>query len=45
MVIPDSEPTQLPDDVDDVMFVIAHAYGLASPASWQPRRMVLAHGA
>ncbi len=30
IAVSDYEPARLPDDVDDAMFVIAHAYGLAS---------------
>lgn len=33
IAVSDYEPTQLPDDIDDAMFVITHAYGLAS-ATW-----------
>ena len=33
IAVSDYESTQLPDDVDDAMFVITHAYGLAS-ATW-----------
>jgi hypothetical protein len=33
IAVSDYEPTELPDDVDDAMFVITHVYGLAS-ATW-----------
>ena len=33
IAVSDYEPTRLPDDVGDAMFVIAHSYGLAS-ATW-----------
>jgi hypothetical protein len=33
IAVSDYEPAQLPDDIDDAMFVITHAYGLAS-ATW-----------
>ena len=33
IAVSDYEPTQLPDDLDDAMFVITHVYGLAS-ATW-----------
>lgn len=33
LAVSDYEPNQLPDDVDDAMFVVTHAYGLASATS------------